>query len=1197
MKDNDGVAGSGGETEVNVPNLLRCLLCMACLLCAASRLAAAGPRGPIATNTAVSTLWQIGTFDHSSGEFHSSFGVDYAKPSSDVDFIVGTSTDSDWLRFQPGPANGLAGGRLHPFRIHFSLSKPVTGEYALRVAVLFETPRLSSLRVDINGHSGNFYFYPRLDYSAGDWEGTFVPQTSYAERMVPIPSRWLQAGENVLTLTAIDIPATPENALGDIAPGISGIVYDALALEHSPAKKPIKGFELTARPTIFYRNSSTGLRELVNVCVESNGRAAFPRQVNLRVGGATISGAIRDAGEFGDACAPLAVPEWTGTVAAELRAEKMRRSVALKAQKKWTIDIVASEHLDIGFTDYRAKVAELQSQSIDSVLDVLPRHPEFRWTMDGSWIAQQYLAGRSTAKGKQLLNAIRSGGIVLPPQYANQHTGTDTLEGLARSLYYSHQLARRFQLPVGAANITDVPSYSWSYASVLHDAGIEYFAAGSNSWRAPAVLQGRWNEKSPFFWEGPDGGRVLMWYSRAYLQLASMFGVPPRTEAVHDALPVFLQAYTRQNYRSDTAILFGSQLENTAFDAGQVTLPATWAESFAYPRFRFSTFRDAMTQIRRQIGDANIETYRGDFGPYWEDGFASAARATAVFRQDQQRILTAEKMATLPALLNPSLRPNAKTLQDAWHNLLMFDEHTWTSAGATTQPESDETTGQWRLKQAEVYDARNDIAQSVERSWAQLESMIPTRHDALIVLNALSWPRSGWLDTDLPAGDEIVDAGTGKTVPTEALRVEPGTMLPGFGGKTLRVRYRADDVPGLGYKVFSVVASPASSIVQQPQAVRAVMENRFYKITLDSESGSIRSIFDKALDRELVSTDSPYRFGEYVYVTGADDMPDNSLYRYGAALPPPVLTVHPAAHGRIVSFQSSENMERAVLESSAPNTPMVRTEISLPSDVKRIDLRITLQKVSTLHKEAAYIAFPFAVHHPDFAYDTQTGWVDPAHDELLGGSREWYVAQHWAAVHNDKITDVVELIDAPLVAFGDIVRGAWPADFKPKSSTLFSWIMSNYWETNFMSSQGGRFNLRYAITSADTFQPPDLTRQGWDAMTPLEANFTAANPGGTRSLSADHDSFLIIDNPNAVMTTWKLAEDGDGSIVRLEEIAGRTEQVTVRPAHLQVVRARRCTLLEDCAEEIPATGNEIRLTMKPFEILTLRLNTTPEMQP
>ena len=195
------------------------------------------------------------------------------------------------------------------------------------------------------------------------------------------------------------------------------------------------------------------------------------------------------------------------------------------------------------------------------------------------------------------------------------------------------------------------------------------------------------------------------------------------------------------------------------------------------------------------------------------------------------------------------------------------------------------------------------------------------------------------------------------------------------------------------------------------------------------------------------------------------------------------------------------------------------------------------------------------------------------------------------------ITDVVVAADAPLVAFGDIVRGAWPTEFKPKSSTIFSWIMSNYWDTNFMSSQSGDLNFRYTITSAGTFQPPNLTRLGWDVMTPLEANSTGASAGVTRALSPDRDSFLTIDNPNVVLIAWKLAEDGDGSIVRMEEIAGQTEQIVLRPSHLHVVRARQCTLLEDCAEEIPVTGNAVHLTTKPFEILTVRLNTTPEQQP
>ena len=156
---------------------------------------------------------------------------------------------------------------------------------------------------------------------------------------------------------------------------------------------------------------------------------------------------------------------------------------------------------------------------------------------------------------------------------------------MARSLYNQHQLATEYKLPLAdAAQIVDVPAYTWAYASVLHDAGIKYFVAASNSWRAPIMLLGRWNEKSPFYWEGPDGGRVLMWYSRAYLQAHTLFAGPWRMEAVRDSLPVFLQAYTRPDYTANTAIIFGTQLENTALANDQSEIVATFNREYSWPK-------------------------------------------------------------------------------------------------------------------------------------------------------------------------------------------------------------------------------------------------------------------------------------------------------------------------------------------------------------------------------------------------------------------------------------------------------------------------------------------------------------------------------------------------------------------------------------------------------------------------------------
>jgi alpha-mannosidase len=1141
------------------------------------------------------TLWQIGGFDDSSREFRDSFSVDYTKPASDVDYVIGKNTPADWPRFQPGNANGLAGSRLHPFRVHFTLAQPPRGTYVLKLAMLYETPRISALRVELDGHSGLFTFAPQLDYAAGDWEGTFVPQTSHADRSIALPAAWLHQGGNTITLTAVDDPSTPQNSLGDIAPGESGLVYDALALERSPDEPLAKNqTAATAAATIFYRASSSGLSELVRACVDVRAGDSLPTQIEMTVGGRADKRPLDfDSADFGEACAQFDVPEWQGTQRATLRVSGKESAVDLVAQKKWTMLIVPHEHLDIGFTDHREKIAELQSQSIDGVLDLLPEHPEFRWTMDGSWVAQQFLAGRSPERIQQFLAAVRAGKIIIPAQYANQHTGVASLEGLAHSLYYSQSLADRYKLPIGAANITDVPSYSWSYASILHSAGIQYFAAASNSWRAPILLKGRWNEKSPFYWEGPDGSRVLMWYSRAYLQLASMFGTPPTVEAVHDALPVFLQAYSRKEYRADSVILFGSQLENTTLDREQVTLPTEWAKQYAYPRLEFSTFRDAMASIERQF-DGAIPTYRGDFGPYWEDGFTSGAQATATHRANQQRFLNAETMAVIPSLLTPTLRPDRALLQDAWQNSLLFDEHTWTSAGATTQPDSDQTVSQFESKQAQTIRARADLEQSIHRSFAQLESTLAPKENSLLVFNALNWSRSGWLETDLPEGKQIVDPQTRQPVPQDVLRVEKGTPLPGFGGATLRVRYRADDVPAVGYKLLSIVDAPSVGTVKRASPQDDTLENKFYRVTLDSGSGSICSVWDKDLKRELVDAHSPLRFASYVYVTGADDMPNNSLYRFGATLPLPTLTPHPASAGRIVSLQRGAATESATLESSAPNTPLIRTTISMPADAKRIDISISLQKTATLRREAAYIAFPFAVEHPSFAYDTQNGWVDPARDELAGGSREWYAAQHWAAVHDSAVSAAIIPVDAPMLAFGDIVRGAWPDDFSPESSTIFSWLMSNYWSTNFMSSQGGEFTFRYTFVSGAKFDHAALTRTGWEQMTPLESDPVPSSFTPSPIVAA---SFLKLDNPNVVLSTWKRAESGDGSILRLTEIAGRPETANLSLPHLQLLRAQQCSLIEVCEQNLTVDHGSLKLELKPYEIVTVHLETQPEKTP
>ena len=69
-------------------------------------------------------------------------------------------------------------------------------------------------------------------------------------------------------------------------------------------------------------------------------------------------------------------------------------------------------------------------------------------------------------------------------------------------------------------------------------------------------------------------------------------------------------------------------------------------------------------------------------------------------------------------------------------------------------------------------------------------------------------------------------------------------------------------LPPFGYAVVAYQQLPVSRAAQVGEGI---IENQWYRVTLDPVTGAIRSWWDKALARELVDQSGPWRFGQYVY--------------------------------------------------------------------------------------------------------------------------------------------------------------------------------------------------------------------------------------------------------------------------------------------------------------------------------------------
>ena len=513
--------------------------------------------------------------------------------------------------------------------------------------------------------------------------------------------------------------------------------------------------------------------------------------------------------------------------------------------------------------------------------------------------------------------------------------------------------------------------------------------------------------------------------------------------------------------------------------------------------------------------------------------------------------------------------------------MVLYDEHTWGDHSSVSDPQSQEAMGQLAIKEDFASEAKKRVDDLLWRSLAALADSISDPPNTLLVFNPLSWQRSSLVEIDLEKGLDLVDLSTHQTVPYEILSTGPDYH---------HVRFMAQDVPSVGYKAYAMkpVEQPPAT---PPVSSEATLENQYYRVVLDTASGAVKSVFDKELNKELVNAASPYRFDQYLYVTGADRLPNRAM-QYSPAVPVPELTIHGADGGRLVSVNRQPFGTVAHLESQAVNTPKIETEVILFNGQKKIEFINRVHKTEVYTKESAYFAFPFAMEHPQFRYEIQNGIVDPSRDQLPGAGKEWFSVQHWVSAEEGGVAAALVPVDASLVSLGDIFRGAWPKQFGERPGTIFSYVMNNYWDTNYAAGQGGDFTFRYVLTSSDHLPVAGLSRLGWEEMTPAEVDQITSQDKALdtpRPLDAAEGSFVKVDQPNVVLVTWKMAEDGDGTILRFLEVGGQSSTVEVQTPRVDVKSAWTSDALERKQSALETSAHGFRLSVKPFQIVTVRL--------
>jgi hypothetical protein len=922
-------------------------------------------------------------------------------------------------------------------------------------------------------------------------------------------------------------------------------------------------------------------------------------------------------------------------------ADSATADIVVAPQRKWSIYLVHHSHFDYGYTDPQAIVMEHQLRYLDAVLDLCaasddwPEDAKFRWNVEVTYPLKQWLAARPKTARDEFFRRVNEGRIEVHALPFSMHTEVYSIDELAWGLKFTDELREQHGLDVVSAIQSDVPGHTIGLLTLLTAAGIRFFNVAHNyAGRSLPFNHGGQELTRPFWWQGADGKRLLVWYTDTPHGLAYMDGVyvglSQSEPTARGLLPDYLKALASRPYPYDKRVfgwhglppelevtkqpyphdILHFRIQNGFADNAPPSLTIAaivrdWNAAWAYPHLRMATNRDFFTEAESRLGDT-IDTFTGDWTDWWADGIGSAALPLGLNRRAQGTIRTARTLHTLASSVTDDPAPTVETEIDrVYEDLALFDEHTWGAANPWNQRLDRVDSGdlQWGRKSAFAYQAAeraDTLLNSGLHRFAGAFKPAPDALASLIVFNPSAWPRTDLVRLFLPAERvppgrtiAIVDSRSGQTIPHD---LEPQPH-PNFRAKGQWLTFAAPDLPSVGYARFVVEEAAGEPAPANPEARPAddfVLESRYYRVTVDPREGFISSIVDRETGRELVNTDAPFGFNEYIYDRYTSAAGWNHLSGRIVDIDQSLLGSRTTAGNAWLANRTSDPVaEHLTVRLVAQGTDGLETTLTLPHHVKRLDITNRLFKQATMEKESVYFAFPFAVADPDPEYEISGGVTSQAAPHVPGSVRHMFGIRHWLALHDAQGAAAWATLEAPLIELGTIALpyvpfpSTLPAD-RTNPATVYSWALNNLWDTNFPPQQGGEMTFRYSVASDTTASPRQLgIRTGAALCAPLTGFCLGRTNAGTLRPSG---SFVELSNPLVEVVSLAPSSQGHGLVAYLHSLAPETIDVNVSFPALEVTKVATGNFLERGMAEVPLSGGTATIELAPGAYVALAID-------
>jgi hypothetical protein len=551
---------------------------------------------------------------------------------------------------------------------------------------------------------------------------------------------------------------------------------------------------------------------------------------------------------------------------------------------------------------------------------------------------------------------------------------------------------------------------------------------------------------------------------------------------------------------------------------------------------------------------SELPVIRGAWPDWWMDGFGSAAIQTAYARMAHADYIANEGLMTMAAIMGVPQNKSVQELQSQiTDDIAFYDEHTFGAAESITDPLCENSVVQLGQKESYVWSAvkKNRILR--EEVMGQVQPFIPKSDvPTIAVFNTTNWIRTAntmvYIDHQLLPGDKkfrILD------VDGKAMSIQPVSTREEGTWWMLHVR----DVPALGYRNYRVVVDPEPRENLQEKQFSGVLENDFYRLTFDVNRGRITGFFDKEWKRELIDNKAIYAAGEVIYERlgkNRGQLEQHKLDEFTRK------SWHDVSVSDVRRGQVWQSITITGYLDECADPGGIHCEIRLYNQEKKVEFCYSMKKLPVTDPEGVYVSFPFKLNQSHHVVEVAGGTMIPGKEQIEGSSSDWTGIQNFVSLRSDSGQIIFVSPEIPLVQLGDINLGKFlrvgsstpnpsPRGEErmayPASGSIFSWVLNNYWTTNFLASQQGELKWTYQITSGDNPSNTLATRFGMENRIPF---LNRVFPASVRadSVMMPNSFFASTDNHLALVSTHPSA-NGRGIVMQLRETEGRKDSIPV----------------------------------------------------